>query len=41
MLIVNTLVFRLKAAESLLERKIQITRCEKSRFYVVLLKKIL
>jgi len=34
----NTLVLRLKAAESFLETKIRITRCEKSRFYPVLAK---
>jgi len=33
---VNTLVLRLKAAESFLETKIRISRCEKSRFYPVL-----
>jgi len=32
------LVLRLKAAQSFLETKIRITRCEKSRFYPVLAK---
>jgi len=32
------LVMGLKAAESFLETKIRITRCEKSRFYPVLAK---
>jgi len=32
------LVLRLKAAESFLETKIRIARCEKSRFYPVLAK---
>jgi len=36
--IVTTLVLRLQAAESFLETKIRITRCEKSRFYPVLAK---
>jgi len=36
--IVSTLVLRLKAAESFLETKIQITRCEKSKSYPVLAK---
>ena len=31
-------MLRLKAAESFLETKIRITRCEKSRFYPVLAK---
>jgi len=31
-------VLHLKAAESFLETKIRITRCEKSRFYLVLAK---
>ena len=34
----NTLVLRPKAAESFLETKIRITRCEKRRFYPVLAK---
>jgi len=34
----NTLALHLKAAESFLEMKIRITRCEKSRFYPVLAK---
>jgi len=34
--ILSVLVLRLKAAESFLETKIRITRCEKSRFYPVL-----
>ena len=37
-MIASTLVLRLKAAESFLETKIRITRCEKSRFYPVLAK---
>ena len=36
--IVSTLVLRLTAAESFLETKIPITRCEKSKFYLVLAK---
>jgi len=36
--IASTLVLRLKAAESFLETKIRITRCEKRRFYPVLAK---
>jgi len=34
----STLVLRLKVAESYLETKIQITKCEMSRFYLVLAK---